>query len=171
MGGEDGDDDRDPRYNRAVGARLRSIRHEKRLTQHDVERLSGAQFKASVLGAYERGERALSLPRLERLAAFYEVPVQETLPSIELLAVERHIAELSGAAIVFDLTALGESDTEDLEAVRRFVAMIQVQRQDFNGRVLSVRRADQHTFAAMLDIPPDVVLERLESSKLIFCAD
>ena len=144
MGGEDGDDDRDPRYNRAVGARLRSIRHEKRLTQHDVERLSGAQF---------------------------EVPVQETLPSIELLAVERHIAELSGAAIVFDLTALGESDTEDLEAVRRFVAMIQVQRQDFNGRVLSVRRADQHTFAAMLDIPPDVVLERLESSKLIFCAD
>ena len=32
---------------------------------------STEEFKASVLGAYERGERAISVPRLERLAKFY----------------------------------------------------------------------------------------------------
>ena len=33
-----------------------------------------------MLGAYERGERALSLPRLDRLAQFYRVPVDQLLP-------------------------------------------------------------------------------------------
>ena len=35
---------------------------------------SGEEFKASVLGAYERGERAISVARLQRLARFYGVP-------------------------------------------------------------------------------------------------
>ena len=38
------------------------------------------EFKASVLGAYERGERAISVPRLQRLARFYSVPVDQLLP-------------------------------------------------------------------------------------------
>ena len=33
-----------------------------------------------MLGAYERGERAISVPRLERLAKFYNVPVDQLLP-------------------------------------------------------------------------------------------
>ena len=33
-----------------------------------------------MLGAYERGERAISVPRLERLAQFYTVPVDQLLP-------------------------------------------------------------------------------------------
>ena len=55
-------------YNEAVGRRLRSIRKQKGLSLQDVEANSGQEFKASVLGAYERGERSLSLPRLQRLA-------------------------------------------------------------------------------------------------------
>jgi transcriptional regulator with XRE-family HTH domain len=53
---------------RHVGERLRSIRRQKGLSLHDVEARSGHEFKASVLGAYERGERAISVPRLIRLA-------------------------------------------------------------------------------------------------------
>ncbi len=41
---------------------------------------SSQEFKASVLGAYERGERAISVPRLQRLARFYNVPVDQLLP-------------------------------------------------------------------------------------------
>ena len=51
-----------------VGERLRAIRRQKGLSLHDVEARSSLEFKASVLGAYERGERAISVPRLLRLA-------------------------------------------------------------------------------------------------------
>src|SRR3990170_7020645 len=63
-----------------VGSRLRAIRKQKRLSLQDVEASSDQEFKASVLGAYERGERAISVPRLQRLARFYAVPVDKLLP-------------------------------------------------------------------------------------------
>ena len=65
-----------------VGDRLRAIRRQKGLSLHDVEARSGMEFKASVLGAYERGERAISVPRLLRLAEIYQVPGDQLLPRI-----------------------------------------------------------------------------------------
>ena len=44
----------DAGYSVQVGERLRSIRKQKRLSLHDVEAQSNQEFKASVLGAYER---------------------------------------------------------------------------------------------------------------------
>src|SRR5204863_1678529 len=70
-------------YGRKVGDRLRAIRRQKRLSLQDVEASSVQEFKASVLGAYERGERAISVPRLQRLARFYHVPVDQLLPADE----------------------------------------------------------------------------------------
>src|SRR5689334_23836215 len=67
-------------YAGKVGGRLRAIRRQKRLSLQDVEASSVQEFKASVLGAYERGERAISVPRLQRLARFYSVPVDQLLP-------------------------------------------------------------------------------------------
>ena len=65
---------------RQVGERLRAIRRQKGLSLHDVEARSDQEFKASVLGAYERGERAISVPRLLRLAELYRVPPDQLLP-------------------------------------------------------------------------------------------
>ena len=67
-------------YARSVGERLRAIRRQKRLSLQEAEELSHQEFKASVLGAYERGERAISVPRLQRLARVYQVPVDQLLP-------------------------------------------------------------------------------------------
>src|SRR3954451_985137 len=67
-------------YAQRVGERLRSMRKQKRLSLQAVEAASQQEFKASVLGAYERGERAISVPRLQRLARFYSVPVDQLLP-------------------------------------------------------------------------------------------
>src|SRR5688572_1584703 len=67
-------------YARRVGERLRLIRKQKGLSLQEVEASSAQEFKASVLGAYERGERAISVPRLQRLAKFYTVPVDQLLP-------------------------------------------------------------------------------------------
>ena len=55
-----------------------------RLSLQAVEAMSDQEFKASVLGAYERGERAISVPRLQRLAKLYDVPVDQLLPHDEV---------------------------------------------------------------------------------------
>src|SRR3954453_15258969 len=69
-----------PGYELRVGERLRAVRKQKRLSLQAVEAESDHEFKASVLGAYERGERTISVPRLQKLAKFYNVPVDQLLP-------------------------------------------------------------------------------------------
>ena len=59
---------------------LRLVRRLKGLSLQDVQRLTHCEFKASVLGAYERGERQITVQRLVRLAEVYDVPAAELLP-------------------------------------------------------------------------------------------
>ncbi len=49
-------------YARAVGARLRTMRKQMRLSLQAVEAMSEQEFKASVLGAYERGSGPSRFP-------------------------------------------------------------------------------------------------------------
>lgn len=63
-----------------VGERLRAARKHRRWTLGDVETVSGGEFKTSVLGAYERGERGVAVSRLLRLAELYGVPPAALLP-------------------------------------------------------------------------------------------
>src|SRR3954462_1301525 len=60
-----------------IGEALRLARRRKRLSLREVEAGTAHEFKASVLGAYERGERAISVPRLQRLSRFYGVSLTE----------------------------------------------------------------------------------------------
>lgn len=160
----------DAGYSVQVGERLRAIRKQKRLSLHDVEAQSEQEFKASVLGAYERGERALSLPRLDRLAQFYRVPVDQLLPRS---ADDPSLADDSTGVrpkLAIDILKLTQLSGAPFEMVTRFLRMIQVQRQDFNGRVLTIRADDKRAIAAMLDIPVDQVALRLEALDLVFRA-
>jgi transcriptional regulator with XRE-family HTH domain len=158
-------------YGRRVGERLRGIRRQKGMSLQDVEASSQQEFKASVLGAYERGERAISVPRLQRLAAFYAVPVDQLLPrgegtpngAVDLTETERR--EGAGS-VTIDLTKLREQDTPSSHMLTRYLQMIQVQRQDFNGRVLTVRRDDLRAIACILDTTPDHAVERLDEMGL-----
>jgi transcriptional regulator with XRE-family HTH domain len=70
-------------YARAVGERLRAIRAAKGLSLGDVNEASGGRWKAAIVGAYERGDRNITVARLADLAAFYGVPVTEALPAEE----------------------------------------------------------------------------------------
>ena len=91
----------DSPFTRLVGERLRRIRQQKQWSLSDVEARSDSEFKASVLGAYERGERAISVPRLERLARFYGVSIDQLLPR-DPMAVERNqLAEYAQASLQF----------------------------------------------------------------------
>ncbi len=135
-----------------VGERLRAIRRQKGLSLHDVEARSHLEFKASVLGAYERGERAISVPRLLRLAEIYEVPADQLLPrspDVEINLTEP-AADVPLDGFTIDLTRLGQTDDPDAATINRYATTIQLQRQDFNGRMLTIRRDDLRVLAAAL---------------------
>jgi transcriptional regulator with XRE-family HTH domain len=170
-------------YAGRVGIRLRGIRRQKRLSLQDVETSSGQEFKASVLGAYERGERAISVPRLQRLARFYRVPVDQLLPGDDgpdfgprpgdgdvVVDLTQTRAQLRGdeRTVKIDLTAMERVDGTDAEMLTRYLRMIQVQRGDFNGRVLTVRRDDLRAIACILDVTPDLAVGRLDGLGVMF---
>jgi len=156
-------------YSQQVGERLRVIRKQKRMSLQEVEAQSNQEFKASVLGAYERGERALSVPRLDRLSQFYAVPVEQLLPR-EVTGNEAAAALASPTIkkLAIDVAKLVQLKGAPFEMLARYLKLIQVQRQDFNGRVITVRSDDIRSIAAMLDVPVDQVAERLAALDLLF---
>jgi transcriptional regulator with XRE-family HTH domain len=155
-------------YSLQVGERLRVIRKQKRLSLQEVESQSGQEFKASVLGAYERGERALSVPRLDRLAQFYNVPIEQLLPreitGSEAAAIDSPINK----KLAIDVSKLVQLSGSPFEMLARYLRLIQVQRQDFNGRVITCRGDDTRAIAAMLDVPVDQVGDRLGALDLLY---
>jgi transcriptional regulator with XRE-family HTH domain len=152
----------DERY---VGERLRAIRRQKGLSLHDVEARSNQEFKASVLGAYERGERAISVPRLLRLAELYRVPADQLLPrsthDVDLDLTDT--APLSAESFTIDLVRLHEIDDADAAVIARYAATIQLQRQDFNGQWLTIRHDDLRVLAAVMGRSPEDLGGRLEA--------
>ena len=166
-------------YAQQVGQRLRAIRRQKGLSLQEVEAVSGHEFKASVLGAYERGERVISVPRLQRLAQLYTVPVDQLLPRpATARAADGDVAaeggdEATGGGVpdvpdkvTFDLTRFGSVDDPQLGMVHRYLNSIMVLRQDFNGRVLTVRRDDIRAMAGLFGLDPGDLVRRLDDRRL-----
>lgn len=174
-------DDDELNYAARVGERLRLVRKQKHLSLQAVEALSSNEFKASVLGAYERGERTISVPRLQRLAQIYNVPVDQLLPrdltgamaamgtnddsALEDGVIQRR--DLAGGPstgrVTIDLTRLDDVATPERELLRRYLGMIQVQRQDFNGRVLTIRSDDVRAIGCLFDTTADGMRNRLDN--------
>ena len=165
---ERGDQADELSYARMVGDRLRAIRQQKNLSLSDIELSTQQEFKASVMGAYERGERMISVPRLERLARFYGVTVDQLLPRDP----QREDAAQPGAAVPkklrIDVAKLSTRDGDQFKMLERLLRMIQVQRQDFNGKVITVRANDTRAIAVMLDVSVDEVGAKLAELDLLF---
>lgn len=165
-------------YTEKVGKRLRALRKQKRLSLQEVEAQSKQEFKASVLGAYERGERAISVPRLQRLAAFYRMPVDQLLPRLDAKSVVE-VIDLDGQnappatqeSVTIDLHRVADA-TDKLESQRlnNFLQALQLQRGDFNGRMLTIRRDDLLALGVILDTNPDKASSRLEELGLLLDA-
>ncbi|HLI14769.1 MAG TPA: transcriptional regulator [Acidimicrobiales bacterium] len=167
-------DDFEARYAAAVGARLRAVRRQKHLSLQAVEIASRKEFKASVLGAYERGERAISVPRLQRLAHLYQVPVDQLLPGDVPAGDAAARAGEEGArsratrkGVRIDLAALRRAVGPEAAALQRFLSTIQLERQDFNGQVLTIRSEDLRVIGATLGHSPEEMVSRLERLGLL----
>lgn len=143
----------EPSFSIEVGQRLRSVRRIRGMSLDDVERESGGRWSASAVGAYERGFRNLSLPRLRDLAKFYDVPMGV------LLGEEDLAGGRSQGRLVLDLMAL--QAVPEAESVLRYLRSIILERGDYNGRVLSVRRDDLRAICSLLRTDEATTLEQL----------
>lgn len=151
------------RYAVLLGERLRRVRQQQGMSLHDVEERSEGRLKASVVGAYERGERSVSVTRLQVLAGFYRVPVAELLPDP---TPRDRTTPSESLEVTIDLAAL-ERRRDREPVLARYVESIQHRRGDYNGRVLTVRAADLDTLAAVLDATSEEVRTRLASTGII----
>jgi transcriptional regulator with XRE-family HTH domain len=124
------------KFSASLGVRLRTARRQRGWSLGEVESYTTGEFKASVVGAYERGERALSVQRLVRLAEIYTVPPSDLLP-----------LSSAGRGTVIDIDALAGSRGDDL--IDRFLAAIQFLRRD--GSPDEVRDSDKAVIASLLE--------------------
>jgi transcriptional regulator with XRE-family HTH domain len=155
-------------YARLVGERLRQIRQQKKLSLNEVENATNQEFKASVMGAYERGERMISVPRLERLAHFYGVTVDQLLPRDKQREGDTQTNNAAPTKLRIDVAKLTLRDAKEFKMLERLLRMIQVQRQDFNGKVITVRAHDTRAIAVILDVAVDDVGAKLAELDLLF---
>jgi transcriptional regulator with XRE-family HTH domain len=131
-------------YAKTLGARLRAIRTQQGLSLHGVEEKS-------------RG-RSVTVQKLAELAEFYGVPVSELLPG------DSAPAPLAPSPkLVIDLERMAQLPKDKAGPLARYVATIQSQRGDYNGRVLSIRQEDLRSLAVIYDKSPIDLTEELIS--------
>jgi len=125
-------------FDKALGVRLRTARRHRGWSLQEVEKRSELEFRSSVLGAYERGERAISVQRLHRLAALYQIDVALLIPS----AVE------GNGEVMIDLDEMSRVDDDVSDLIRRFLVAIQMRRRA-GATSMAVRHGDLELLAAL----------------------
>lgn len=148
-----------PDHQRRLGARLRSIRRQQGMSLADVQARSSGQWKAVVVGAYERGDRTITVAKLSELARFYGVPLADLLP-----APSRPEEPKSDRRYVLDLLKLRQATAagaRELLPVARFAAHIRRHRGDHNGRVLTIRASDLDMLALTTGQVPDELIDKM----------
>jgi transcriptional regulator with XRE-family HTH domain len=147
--------------------KLREIRRKRGLTLHGFESLSNGSVKAVVLGSYERGTRAVSLERLEHIAAIYEVPIQY------FFGISNEGKSESDKSFIFDLRRISKRSelSPQLTSVKRYLAQIASQRSDWNGEVISLRRADSDCLALICEMGIGELTTQLRGNGFLFASE
>jgi transcriptional regulator with XRE-family HTH domain len=156
----------DRTHSLAIGARLRRVRHQQGMSLADVQARSEGRWKAVVVGAYERGDRTVTLSRLADLAEFYDVPLGDLLPD------PGRSSKATPGRISLDLVRLDASPARsELAVLARYASRIARKRGDHNGRILTLRNGDLETVALAVDLSPEELQERLEADGILLHLD
>lgn len=151
-------------YSKSLGEQLRKIRVQKGMSLQDVQSASGGKWKAAVVGAYERGDRNVTVARLSELADFYGVPVSEILPADDHPASP---AIESRRRVVLNLESLDRVPETDRDPLSRFTHAIQIQRGDYNGKVLTIREDDLMALSLLYQTTSTELARRLKDWGLL----
>jgi len=165
VGGGD-EHDRPTAAYRQVGQRLRIIRQHRQLSLADVETRSGHELKASAVSSYERAERAIPVNRLQRLAHFYQLPVEQLLAAVHDPVPPA--PQVLPTRIAVDLAHLHSLTGPEIEKLARFLQMIETQRHDFNGRVITVRDSDTYAIASIIGCGTSNIVRHLADLGLCY---
>ena len=150
----------------AIGARLRRVRHQQGMSLADVQARSDGRWKAVVVGAYERGDRTVTLSRLADLAEFYDVPLGDLLPD------PGRAGKATARRTTLDLVRLDASPARsELTVLARYASRIARKRGDHNGRILTLRAGDLETVALAVDLSPQELHQRLEADGVLLHLD
>lgn len=155
-------------YLRKVGERLRVVRLQSGLSLQHLEVISADEFRTGAVAAYERGDRAISVPRLARLASFYGVSVGQLLPSNNDVVAGTTADTATGQRITIDVVKLSKLRGLAFHTLARFIRMIQFERQDFTHDVVTLGDHDTLALAAMLEVPVSEVRQHLDALELLY---
>lgn len=151
-------------FSKDVGRRLRAVRRELGLSLEDVEARSKGRWSASAVGAYERGYRNLSLPRLGELAEFYKVPVSSLLTeeSPRPMPARGPVIDLT-EPIPISLPSLEEQQDAEADTVLRYARSIVAERRGPAPRVVILRRSDVALLSSILGETATGLHDRLQA--------
>ena len=150
-----------------IAQRLRHMRKNRNLTLAQVEKLSLGKLKAISLGSYERGDRALSLGKLEEIAQFYQTPVeflitghttQHQIPNVLMIDI-RQLRTL--------ISCENHNLNPAIGLVSTFISGLIEARGDFNGEVLTLRKTDQFVLSLATGCSDYEILALLKDAKLL----
>jgi transcriptional regulator with XRE-family HTH domain len=136
---------------------LRSARRARGLTLRDVASSSHGRFKPSVLGAYERGERSISLVRFCELAQTYGIP-----PDRLLAEVFARLDPSGRYEVAIDLNRLTLVQGHEGKLVAEFVHKLKSQRGDYLTDIITLRSGDIEAISMEVSQSPATLLRTLE---------
>ncbi len=87
------------------------------------------------------------------------MPIAQFLPPDE--EGERTLEPLPSGGITIDLNRLERMSGTEAVIFNRFLRSIQMMRQDFNGKVLTIRRDDLRLLALLIDQSEEAFAEKL----------
>jgi transcriptional regulator with XRE-family HTH domain len=151
-----------------VGQRLRSVREQKQLSLSDVDQLSEGDFCTSTVGAYERGTRSISVPRLRELANFYGVAIGQLLPNGKETTLFHGWVPNADQPLTIDIVKLNWLGGPTFQAMLRYIASVQQQRNDYRPDLITLRGTDTLFIAAVFAIPVAEVTTRLAALDLLY---
>jgi len=144
-------------YVTALGRRLRAVRRQSGKTLSQVEQQSAGQLTVKAVSSWERGDRAVTVARLAELAEFYGVPTEDLLPPQSMVAAPAG----SGRKLTLDLTRLVSLPARETGPLARYASTIRHQRDDYNGKILTIREQDLQSLAVMYHLEPNNMMALL----------
>jgi transcriptional regulator with XRE-family HTH domain len=146
-----------------IRIRIRQLRRERGLTLRDFEEKSGGKIRAIVMGAYERGDRSMSLGKLIEISKVFGIELSHLIGSAELTqssGTQSSGTQSSGtqssatpsSRYIFDLRALNSlEDSPQKVILLRYLSRIAEQRGDWGGEVISLRQSDIESLSKVID--------------------